>query len=116
MHSCSPARIMASAISIARIDDAHTLLIVSAGVSIGSPAPTAAWRAGSLARAGLEHLAHDHVLRLARLETDASERRLDDVRAELRRLVAREPAAEAAEGRADGGDDDRAWSVHCGPA
>ena len=46
-HSSSPARIIASAIWIARIDDAHTLLIVSAGVSIGSPAPTAACRAGA---------------------------------------------------------------------
>ena len=40
--STSPARIIASAISIARIDEAHTLLIVSAGVSTGSPAATAA--------------------------------------------------------------------------
>jgi len=40
-------RIIESAISIARIDDAQTLLIVSAGVSFGSPAPTAAWRAGA---------------------------------------------------------------------
>ncbi len=45
--STSPARIIESAISIARIDDAHTLLIVSAGVSFGSPAPIAAWRAGA---------------------------------------------------------------------
>jgi hypothetical protein len=42
-----PARIMRSAISIARIDDAHTLLIVSAGISFGIPAPTAACRAGA---------------------------------------------------------------------
>ena len=45
--SCSPARIIASAISTARIDEAQTLLIVSAGVSFGSPAPIAAWRAGA---------------------------------------------------------------------
>ena len=45
--STSPARIIESAISIARIDDAQTLLIVSAGVSFGSPAPIAAWRAGA---------------------------------------------------------------------
>src|SRR4051812_19566811 len=38
---------MRSAISIARIEDAHTLLIVSAGISFGSPAPIAAWRAGA---------------------------------------------------------------------
>ncbi len=45
--STSPARIIESAISIARIDDAQTLLIVSAGVSFGSPAAIAAWRAGA---------------------------------------------------------------------
>src|SRR6266545_865472 len=47
--STSPARIIESAISTARIDDAHTLFTVSAGTSIGSPAPTAAWRAGASA-------------------------------------------------------------------
>ena len=40
--SASPARIIESAIWTARMDDAHTLLIVSAGTSIGSPAPIAA--------------------------------------------------------------------------
>ena len=45
--STSPARIIGSAISTARIDEAHTLLIVSRGISIGRPAPIAAWRAGA---------------------------------------------------------------------
>ena len=45
--SASPARTIASAISTARIDEAQTLLIVSAGVSFGRPAPIAAWRAGA---------------------------------------------------------------------
>src|SRR5919198_441135 len=45
--SWSPARIIWSAISTARIDDAHTLLIVSDPISIGSPAPTDACRAGA---------------------------------------------------------------------
>ena len=45
--SASPARIIESAISTARIDDAHTLLIVSDGTSIGIPAPIAACRAGA---------------------------------------------------------------------
>ena len=45
--SWSPARIIVSAIWTARIDEAQTLLIVSAGVSFGSPAPIAAWRAGA---------------------------------------------------------------------
>ncbi len=45
--SWSPARIIESAISTARIDDAQTLLIVSAGSSFGRPAPIAACRAGA---------------------------------------------------------------------
>src|SRR3954468_22443795 len=47
MHSCSRARIIASRSSIARIEGAHTLLTAWAGVSIGTPAPTAAWRTGA---------------------------------------------------------------------
>ncbi len=43
----SPARIIWSAISTARIDEAQTLLIVSEGSSTGKPAPTVAWRAGA---------------------------------------------------------------------
>ena len=45
--STSPARIIESAISTARIEEAQTLLIVSAGTSIGSPAAIAACRAGA---------------------------------------------------------------------
>ena len=45
--SWSPARIIWSAISTARIEDAQTLLIVSEPTSIGSPAPIDAWRAGA---------------------------------------------------------------------
>src|SRR3954469_1205518 len=45
--STSPARIIESAISTARIEDAHTLLTVSEGTSIGIPPPIAAWRAGA---------------------------------------------------------------------
>src|SRR5262245_4399797 len=42
-----PARTMRSAISTARMDEAQTLLIVSAGTSLGIPAAIAAWRAGA---------------------------------------------------------------------
>ena len=45
--STSPARIIESAISTARIEEAQTLFTVSDGTSIGIPAPTAAWRAGA---------------------------------------------------------------------
>src|SRR4029453_9408006 len=43
--SNSPARINWSARAMASMPDRHTLLIVSAGVVIGMPAATAAWRA-----------------------------------------------------------------------
>src|SRR6266446_513438 len=86
MSSASPARIIESAISTARMDDAQTLLIVSAGTSIGRPAPTAACRAGPGA-----------------LEPGANRDR-----AQLGRLLVLQPAAEPPEGRAHGGDDDAA--------
>src|SRR6187200_2718291 len=47
MTLLSPARIIWSAIWIARMLDAHTLLMVSEGTSTGSPAPTAACLAGA---------------------------------------------------------------------
>src|SRR5512133_3739816 len=47
MTSWSPARIIASAISTARIEEAQTLLIVSAPISFGMPAPIEAWRPGA---------------------------------------------------------------------
>ena len=106
--SCSPARIIRSAISIARIDDAQTLLIVSAGVSFGKPGADRRLPRRRLPDARLEHLAHDHVLGLPGLEADTLERRADHVRAELRRLEVLEAAAELAERRPDGGDDDGA--------
>src|SRR3954464_11735295 len=48
--STSPARIIESAISTARIEDAQTLLIVSAGVSFGRPAAIAARPPGARRR------------------------------------------------------------------
>ena len=45
--SWSPARIIESAISTARIEEAQTLLIVSEPTSFGIPAPIAACRAGA---------------------------------------------------------------------
>ena len=106
--SWCPAAIISSAISIARIDDAHTLLIVSAGTSFGIPAPIAAWRAGAWPGAGLEHLAHDDVADLLRVDAGALEPRTDRDRAELRRRDVGKAAADTAERRPDGGDDDGA--------
>src|SRR5204862_875197 len=65
-----------------------------------------------LARTRLEHLAHDHVLDLGRLEARALEARPDDDRAELGRLLRGERAAELPERSADCGDDDRPTLCH----
>ena len=83
------------------------MLIVSAGISFGIPGGDRGLARRRLARSGLEDLAHDHVLDLARLEPRALEGGADRERAELRRSQVREPAAEAAEGRSDRRDDDR---------
>ena len=106
--STSPARIIESAISTARIDDAHTLLIVSAGVSIGRPAPIAAWRAGAWPAPPCSTWPMITYCGSRGSTPDALERGPDRERAELGRLVAGEPAAELPERRADGADDDAA--------
>ena len=82
------------------------MLIVSAGRLLRQPGADRRLTRGRLAGAGLQHLAHDHVLDLVVLDPGAVERRADHDRAELGRLVAGEPAAELAERRADGRDDD----------
>ena len=99
--SWSPARIIASAISTARMLDAHTLLTVSAGTSIGNPAPIAACRAGAWPAPPCEHLAHDDVLDVAVLDVHALERAAYGNCAQLGRLLGREAAAELPERRAD---------------
>ena len=106
--STSPARIIESAISIARIDDAQTLLIVSRGRLDRQAGLDRRLARRRLPRAALQHLAHDHVLRLVRLDADPLERGADHDAAELGRLVAGEPAAELAERRPHGADDDAA--------
>ena len=85
--STSPARIIESAISTARIEEAQTLFTVSEGTSIGIPAADRRLPRRRLPGARLEHLAHDHVLDLAPLEADALEARADRDRAELGRGV-----------------------------
>ena len=84
------------------------MLIVSAGTSFGMPAATAACRAGAWPDPGLQHLAHDHVLDLLRLELRTGERFADGKRTELGRGVRGEATTEASERRSHGGDDDRA--------
>ena len=60
---------------------------------------------------GLEHLSHDDVADLDRIDAGALEARPDRDRAELRRRMLREGATEPAERRPDSGDDDGA--THC---
>ena len=103
--STSPARIIESAISTARIDDAQTLLIVSEGSSIGRPAPTAAWRAGAWPAPACSTWPMIAYSTSLVLDPGALERAADRDRAELGRLVAGEGAAELAERRADSRDD-----------
>jgi hypothetical protein len=99
-------RIIRSAISIARMLEAQTLLIVSDGSSTGRPAATVAWRDGRLANAPLKHLAHDDIADVGILDSGPFEGRADDDSTQLRSLVAAQSAAEPAERRARGGDDD----------
>ena len=87
--STSPARIIESAICTARIDDAHTLLIVSLGVSSGRPAPIAAWRAGAWPAPPWSTWPMIAYSRLVRLDPGPLERRADRDRAELGRRVRR---------------------------
>ncbi len=106
--SWSPARIIWSAIAIARTLEAQTLLIVSDGTWTGMPAATAAWRAGAWPGAALQHLAHHDVPHLARLDAGALQRGPDGDAPEVGRRPVGQPAAQAAERRAHRRDDHRA--------
>ena len=86
--------------------EAHTLLIVSEETSFGIPRLDLRLARGDLALAGLEHLAHDDVLDLLRLDVGALERGLDGGAAELGRVERGEAAAELADRRARGAEDD----------
>ena len=103
--STSPARIIESAISIARIDDAQTLLIVSAGVSFGRPAPIAACRAGAWPAPACSTWPMITYCGSCGSSPIRSSAAAIAIGPELRRLVPGEPAAEPAERRPDGADD-----------
>ena len=85
--------------------DAHTLLIVSEETSFGMPRLDLRLARGDLALAGLDHLTHDHVLDLLRLDAGALERGLDGGAAELGGVERREAAAELADRGARGTED-----------
>ena len=100
----------------ARIDEAQTLLIVSAGVSTGRPARDRGLARGRLPGAALQHLPHDHVLGLVGCDPGPLERRADHDRAELDRRVGREAASQLPERRPHGSDDDAAHGLRIEPA
>ena len=68
MTSYSPSRISCAASAMASRPDRQTLLTVSAGTSIGDAGRDGGLPGGDLPGAGLQHLAHDHVLDLVRAD------------------------------------------------
>ena len=82
--SNSPALISWSASAIASSPDRQTLLIVSAGTRHRDPGGHRGLAGRNLAGAGLQHLAHDHVVDVAALSAGPLERRADRDAAELR--------------------------------
>ena len=101
-----------------RTDGRGTHLVDRVGGDfLGNPGTDGGLPRRRLPRAGLQDLAHDHVLDLLRLEAGTLERSTDRDRTELRRRNGGEAAAEAPERRANGRDDDRGthkWSVAIG--
>ena len=81
------------------------MLIVSEETSLGIPRLDLRLARGDLPLAGLQHLAHDHVLDLLGLDVGALERGLDRGAAELGGVEGGEAAAELADGRAGGAED-----------
>ena len=101
------------------------MLTVSRGDLLGDPGLDLGLARGDLALAGLEDLAHDDVLDLVGRDVGALERGGDGGGAELGRVDGRQAAAELADGRAGGAEDDGlghvpkasdvAWPRRCAP-
>ena len=104
--SCSPARISWSASAIALMPDRQTLLMVIDGTSIGMPPLTRRLAGGDLAGAGLDDLAHDHVVDLVAGDAGLLEGALDGDAAEVGRGLVLEAAEQAADRGAGTRDDD----------
>ena len=85
----------------------HTLLMVIAGTLIGMPAVHRGLARGDLTLAGLEHLAHEHVVDLLRPDAGALERGLDRDTAEVHRGEVGERAGELPDRRTGRSDDHR---------
>ena len=104
-HSASPARIACAARATVLRPLPHTLLMVVDGTLSARPAPIADWRAVFCPRPGLEHVAHEHLV--DGIDARAAQRLLDGDRSESGRGHFGEHAAEGADRRPHGADDDR---------
>ena len=91
----------------------HILLTVVQGTDCGSPAPSAAWRAGAWPWPAGSTQPISTSLTSSGFEAGAVDGGLDGGAAELRRRERREGALEAADGRARRPDDDD-WVFRCG--
>ena len=111
--SASPAWISWSAREIALRPERHTLLMVIAGTFIGRPPAIAGRAGGDLAVAGLEDLAHDHVVDLSGRDAGLVERSLDGDTAQIRGGQGLEAPEQASDRGAGTGDDH--GSGHCVP-
>ena len=109
--SNSPARMSWSASAMALMPDRQTLLIVSAGTVIGMPGLGRGLAGGDLAGAGLQHLAHDHVVDLVRGDAGLLEGALDGDAAEVGAGEVLERAEQPAHRGAGSGDDDGGGTV-----
>ena len=85
----------------------HTLLIVIAGTRHRDAGLRRGLARGDLALAGLEHVAHEHVVDLLGADAGALERGLDREPAEVGGAEAGERAGELADRRAGRSDDHR---------
>ena len=107
MIPASPARMICDASVTDFSPEPHSMLMVVAGTSTGSPAPIAAWRAGILAEAGLQHAPEQDLLDLLGRDLCPLERRPDRMAAQLGGGHVLEIAAERPDRRSHGTDDDR---------
>jgi hypothetical protein len=101
----SPARTACAASITARRPEPHTMLTVSAETPGGTPALSAACRAGAWPSAGLHDVAHDDLLHVVAAHAGAPERLADGDGAEVGRLDRLRAAEELADRRAGGADD-----------
>ena len=111
--SYSPSRTSCDASAMASRPDRQTLLTVSAGMSIGDAGRDGGLPGRDLPGAGLQHLAHDHVLHLVRADSGPPQGPGDRDAAQFAGRLAGEGPQQAAHRCARAADDDRlTWFAH----